>query len=89
MAKRLMMVMLFVGAIGMASLATSSTAEARGCYRGGGWGGHYHSYGPVYRSNYYGGGFYAPRQSFYGGGPYWGGGGYHYGAPRGGVYIRF
>ena len=92
MAKRLTMVVLFVGAIGLASLITPSTAEARGCYRS--YGGHYHR-GPVYSRSYYGGGYYAPYRthprSYYHHHhhDYWGGSGLYYGGHRGGLYIRF
>lgn len=92
MAKRLTMVVLFIGAIGLASLITPSTADARGCYRGGGGfyrgGGFYGS--PVYGRSYYRGDYYAPYRSYYRGGPgYWGGPGFYYGSPRGGIYFRF
>ncbi len=91
MAKRFVMVALCVGALGLASLAAPSTADARGCYRSPG---RYYG-GPVYGRSFYRGGFYAPYRSYYGGpgfygGPgYYGGGGFYYGGHRGGVYVRF
>lgn len=92
MAKRLMMVVLFVGAMGLASLAAPSTAEARGCHRG--HGGFYRG-GPVHSRSFYGGGYYAPRRAYYGGGGFYGGPGFYGGYGRGfygggsGLYIRF
>ncbi|WP_425396147.1 hypothetical protein [Aeoliella sp.] len=89
MAKRLLMVMLFVGAIGVASLVTADTAEARHrCYRGGY--GHYYG-GPVVTRSYYGGGFYAPRRAYYAPrvyGPGWyGPSGLYMNGYRGGIYV--
>lgn len=101
MAKRLMMILLFVGALGMAGLINPSTAEARhGCHRGyGGYGGGVGSYyygGPALQRSYYGGSFYTPYQSYYYGGPrvyggpgYYGGGGLYLNSPGAGLYIRF
>lgn len=91
MAKRLLMVMLFVGAIGVASLVTADAAQAR--HRHCGYGGGYYG-GPVHRHAYYGGGYYAaPRRGYYAPrayGPGWyGPSGLYMNGYRGGIYVRW
>ena len=87
MAKRLLMIMLCVGALGAASLVVPQSAEARGRY----YAPRHYAPAPVYRGNYYRGSYYAPRSVYYG--PryytprYYGGGGVYLNGPRTGIYI--
>ncbi|MCO6047183.1 hypothetical protein NG895_25065 [Aeoliella sp. ICT_H6.2] len=94
MAKRFLMVMLFVGAIGAASLMTADSAQARHrhCGYGGGYGGGYYG-GPVHGRAYYGGGYYAPRRAYYAPRVYspgwYGPSGLYMNGYRGGIYVRW
>jgi len=63
MFKRMIVAVTFVAALGAATLATSSKAEAHG-----GWGNRGYSYGPTYRTAYYPTYYpypYAPRVAVY------------------------
>ena len=100
MFKRMMVVMLFVGAIGAASLLTAGNAEAHRHRHGCGYGGY--GYGgpvavPVYRSGFYGA-YPAPRAysaRYYGNPGWYGPSGLYQSGYRGnyyggsGIYIRF
>jgi hypothetical protein len=83
--------------VAMLAFADTSTAEARGCYRGGGGysGGYHGGYYPSHRrASYYGGrpsyyrGPSVYRRSYYGGGYPAYHGGYH-GGYRSGVSLSF
>ena len=65
MLKRVVLALVFVGALGAAGAGLADKAEAHGgCYHGGyGYGGGYRAYYPDY-------GWYAPRYTYYRGGPH-------------------
>ncbi|QDU53883.1 hypothetical protein [Aeoliella mucimassa] len=96
MAKRVLMMLLFVGALGAASLMMPNTAEARG-HRYGPPVRHYHNHGRVQHRGYYAprAAYYAPRYyapRYYAPRVYaprynYGGGGVYLNGARGGLYI--